>query len=616
MITLLLIFLTSCASQGFGRRPIPSDYEVTDLKQFGAKDHMYAGFMPLSFVDNAEGNFFFWLATQRNLLNTSSRKLVIWLNGGPGCSSMTGMMWENGPFNIQDGDNNKKYNLKYNPYSWNEVADVLFVEQPLRAGYSTAAEGSRIIKNEHQVAEDFHRFMLSFLEVFKEFQNVPVMAQYILHTQQQSGIAKINLQGVAIGNGVIDYFIQQPAYAEFAYTHGFIPLGAKQKFDKLWINCVEELEASGERITRSSFGRCNLMQKVLEAAGKPNEYDTKTFNHYDDLMLPDGVYHRFFNDPMIQEIIHVRGKNLIGVNFVPETRIGGAHLEYDASSSSPLSATVFVPNKWVVCNNEVNSAMDVDHPTTTVPALQFIAKYIRVLLYSGESDFNCNTLGTLHTLEANNWLGRPWNTANRSLWKFANDVGGEYFNIGDAFSFLIVRNSGHLLPMDMPALALEMLRKFLDNESFADVWLPNEASYLDQDTTEYTQSLRSASTVINNSSPGAMSTVPAFIVAMGCAIMGGLLILMFVRLHRRRGNERLSRTFASHTTSESITAPSAINMKSALRAEISTEHYNSGRLSTFNFGKTIAAILIYFVVDADADADALIYICLGFVARW
>lgn len=117
-----------------------------------------------------------------------------------------------------------------------------------------------------------------------------------------------------------------------------------------------------------------------------------------------------------------------------------------------------------VCSDVVADSMEKDKPVTTVPALQFIMKYIRVLLYSGgelfnrngksslnmnstgEFDLNCNTLGTLHTLENAMWAGRfgceyhgtdayfyiyvlylpavfrMWNTAKRSLWRFQKDI--------------------------------------------------------------------------------------------------------------------------------------------------------------------------------------------------
>lgn len=151
--------------------------------------------------------------------------------------------------------------------------------------------------------------------------------------------------------------------------------------------------------------------------------------------------------------------------------------------------------------------MSKDHPITAVPVLQFLADFttsfntdvedprqarpppmkrriingdnnhLKILLYSGEFDLNCNTLGTLHTLEHNTWRKKNWNEAERSLWRFENDVAGEYFTFDNAFSFLIVRNSGHLLPMDLPQQALEMIRRFIDDESFADTPLPSERSY-------------------------------------------------------------------------------------------------------------------------------------------
>lgn len=75
-------------------------------------------------------------------------------------------------------------------------------------------------------------------------------------------------------------------------------------------------------------------------------------------------------------------------------------------------------------------------------------------------------------------VDRPWEDAERGLWRTDDsDVGGEYFHFDEVFSFLIVRNSGHLLPMDKPAVALAMLTRFLNNQSFVDQPLPKESFY-------------------------------------------------------------------------------------------------------------------------------------------
>jgi carboxypeptidase C (cathepsin A) len=48
--------------------------------------------------------------------------VLIWYNGGPGCSSLLGFFQENGPI-IVDGWENR-----LNEYSWNLKANVLYLE--------------------------------------------------------------------------------------------------------------------------------------------------------------------------------------------------------------------------------------------------------------------------------------------------------------------------------------------------------------------------------------------------------------------------------------------------------------------------------------------------------
>lgn len=131
----------------------PTDYRVFGLEKFGSIDEIYSGHMPLYLEDNTEGSFFFYMAKMRITQGSNkekNKKLVIWLNGmkvispvlidfvklyigGPGCTSLLGAFFENGPLTLKGfGNNSKVYDIRPNPYSWNEVADVVFVEQPIR----------------------------------------------------------------------------------------------------------------------------------------------------------------------------------------------------------------------------------------------------------------------------------------------------------------------------------------------------------------------------------------------------------------------------------------------------------------------------------------------------
>lgn len=111
---------------------------------------------------------------------------------------------------------------------------------------------------------------------------------------------------------------QEPSYAEYAYTHGLIPLGAKKKFDADWVQCLENIERSDKPVTRGSFSSCQMMAKVLDAAGRPNEYNTATFVPYDRLYKKGSPFDSFFQDPEVQTALHVRGYNLPGINVLPE----------------------------------------------------------------------------------------------------------------------------------------------------------------------------------------------------------------------------------------------------------------------------------------------------------
>jgi hypothetical protein len=266
-----------------------------------------------------------------------------------------------------------------------------------------------------------------------------------------------------------------------------IPLEAKNRIDRAWQACLGAAEYSREAMTKGYFDNCAIMEMVLEAAGKPNEYNTATFRSYDDVLLPTGPFHTFMNDPRIQELLHVRGgsiaKPLPGLNFNPSAETGAVEEETGA----------FLPNRWKACNDEISRSMRQDHPISSVPAIQFITNHIpsvpplllsplfllssftshrampsrvllcclavvwrcSVLLYNGEFDLNCNFLGTQETLQSHLWNGRQWKEASRSLYKVEEDVKGEHFQLNN-LQFLIVRNSG-LLPSCPPLPLCDLL---------------------------------------------------------------------------------------------------------------------------------------------------------------
>lgn len=82
-----------------------------------------------------------------------------------------------------EGEHAEKYNLRYNPYSWNEAADMLFVEQPLHTGFSVAAKRGPRVYTEEDVGIHFRKFLLSFMEVFPEYKGECFSRDFITGTE-------------------------------------------------------------------------------------------------------------------------------------------------------------------------------------------------------------------------------------------------------------------------------------------------------------------------------------------------------------------------------------------------------------------------------------------------
>lgn len=117
----------------------------------------YAGQMSISKNLDGPDKFYFWFQPSTN--PAADKEILIWLNGGPGCSSLEGLLQEIGPFLWQYGT----YKPVANPWAWHHLTNVLFVEQPINTGFST---GTVTAKNEEDVARQFMGFFRNFIDTF------------------------------------------------------------------------------------------------------------------------------------------------------------------------------------------------------------------------------------------------------------------------------------------------------------------------------------------------------------------------------------------------------------------------------------------------------------------
>ncbi|KHJ85877.1 serine carboxypeptidase [Oesophagostomum dentatum] len=181
----------------------------------------YSGYLQASAYDN----FHYWLTESQN--DPPNDPLILWLNGGPGCSSLAGLIEELGPFKVSDYGTN----VYANNYSWNLFANVLFLESPSGVGFSFNINDN-VTTNDDDVAAHNYQAFVNFLEKFPEYQGratyitgesyagvyLPTLALKMLNDPKNFP----NFKGMAIGNGALDFAHNYDTMVPLYYYHGLI----------------------------------------------------------------------------------------------------------------------------------------------------------------------------------------------------------------------------------------------------------------------------------------------------------------------------------------------------------------------------------------------------------
>lgn len=178
-----------------------------------------------------DSNLFFWFFP--SLSDQKNDPIILWLQGGPGATSLIGLFGENGPFTVK----NKK-GLKLRKYAWTNTHSVIYIDNPVGTGYSFTNGG--YAQNETQVGTDLYNALLQFFTLFPDLQKndffvagesyagkyVPAIA-YTISKNNPAAKLKINLKGISIGNGLSDPE-HQLKYSDYLYQIGLIDLNTRQ----------------------------------------------------------------------------------------------------------------------------------------------------------------------------------------------------------------------------------------------------------------------------------------------------------------------------------------------------------------------------------------------------
>jgi carboxypeptidase C (cathepsin A) len=187
---------------------------------------IYSGYL---YINENKSHHYIFVESQSN---PSSDPLVLWLNGGPGCSSILGFLYEHGPFVYPDGSTE----LMFNEYAWNQNANMLYMESPACVGLSYCSDAAMVFDDDGTASDNLIA-LVDWFTKFPEYQGreffvsgesyagvyVPYLSYYIdQYNSKSTSTIKINLVGYAVGNPVTNTNFDSFSDLQFWKTHAAV----------------------------------------------------------------------------------------------------------------------------------------------------------------------------------------------------------------------------------------------------------------------------------------------------------------------------------------------------------------------------------------------------------
>lgn len=394
----------------------------------------YAGYITVNPRFNS--NLFFWFVP--SMKKPKHDPVVLWLQGGPGSSSLLGFFVEHGPYRMsKDGSKVEFRNL-----TWAQRYSMLYVDQPVGSGFSFTENDCGYARNMSDVAHDMLEFIKQFFTLFADLSKnefyltgesyagkyVPAIGA-ALHENAEDLRDKVNFRGIAYGNGFTDP-INMFNFGELLHGFGLIDRISADYMTRVAGQVADHIRAGHTRdavmlVDRLFFGVLHRETYFKNHTGLGYYYNML----YDAAPPQNSAYKSFVQRPDIRHALHVGSRKFDVSRIVVATKF----MEDLLRSARPQFAVV-------------------------------VEAGYRVLVYSGNLDFAMSTMATENFLSQVAWSHADrWAREPRSVWrsKDGKRVYG-YVKTVKNLNFAVVRNGGHLLPFDQPEVSMELITSFID----------------------------------------------------------------------------------------------------------------------------------------------------------
>lgn len=390
----------------------------------------YSGLIPVD--DLNDSRLFFWLVMSQD---TPTDNLVVWLNGGPGCSSMDGMFLEIGPYRMT-----KQGALVENENSWYTSANILFLDQPAGTGFSYSSNDDGYVSSMDTLSREFAIFMERFFQVFTELSQDKVYLSgesyagtYIPYIAREL-IAKneVNLGGILIGNPWMDPYHQYTSIPEYAKQYGLINSGEYIELSGSAKKCGDLIQSSTSDNTRAAISSCDSLYDTLKRTSLGD--GSECLNVY-DIRYTEKNCGRGWPKELTSLSKYLRRTDVMSATHVDEKTV------------------------WTECASKVYSKLSQNVDAPAYHLVPELLQKVPIMFFNGQYDLLCNYKGVEASLNAIEWDGTIGFTQDR----ITLSSGGGYFKHRSGLTFVVVYNASHMVPYDQPAISRQLLDMFLSN---------------------------------------------------------------------------------------------------------------------------------------------------------
>ncbi|CAF1151380.1 unnamed protein product [Rotaria sordida] len=425
------LFLTPYIEQG----KIEEARRLSSVELPPFKRQSFSGYLTVNKEFNS--NMFFWFFPAQN--DNINAPVLLWLQGGPGETSLYGLFNEHGPIQI-----NTDESLSERSITWNSLYNLLYIDNPVGTGYSFTSNDQGYARSEDDVARDLYSALTQFFQIYTDYVSnsfyitgesyagkyVPSIG-YKIHIENQNPQVKvkINLVGLAMGNGWIDPY-RQYVYGPLLYQIGLID--SEQLF---YVNLQSDLV------------RYAISQKRFSDASKISDslfYGDLNNTSYLTNVTGLRAYYNYLQTDVTPNMNNYI-KFITNVDRRRQIHVGNLTFHDDDQVAINLGNDIF----------------------QSIPSQQLTILFdnYKILIYNGLLDIICAESLTLNWISDLQWShSNEYKNAIRQIWKVnsTDDQIAGYIKIVNKFMLASIRNAGHRVPIDQPRAMFDLLKRFIE----------------------------------------------------------------------------------------------------------------------------------------------------------